>query len=426
MRKVSIIIPIIHEERVADCLAAIRANAGIPEHRYEIVTDIDYDRIGCPKMVKRLTNLSQYDLVMFLGDDTIPQDGFLKTAVDYMDSLPQGWGLVGLNDGMQNGELLATHWLAHKNLLDYCENREFFYTGYIHQYCDNELTEIAKGLGRYVWAKEARITHNHPFKDEKFRDDDYERVYSDEASRHDAKLFLKRKKAKGYFKLGIGFPLTDKKIDTPFFVSWTTMERPDFTLLMPNAPGPIDTIRNNLVVQALREQCSHLLMMDTDQVYPADTIPKLLSHERDVVAVNVHRRYPPFDPIMYHGELGNYHHVPDEDCFSGKLIEVDATGCGCILFNTEVFLDVPYPWFNIYRMRDGRLVGEDVSFCSKLKDARYSIFVDTSIEVGHLSTLEITKEFYLLFKKIKGFKWGPPPPELEAEEFSDLEVKDGR
>ena len=409
---VSIIIPIIREDRVKDCISAIKRNIVVPEDKYEIVTGVDRDRIGCPKMVKELVSRAKNEFILFLGDDTIPQYGFFLRALYKMGKLPDRWGLVGLNDGIQDGKDFATHWLASRKLLEHLENKEFFYTGYVHQYCDKELTDIAKELGRYVWAEDARIDHNHPLKDMKFEDEDYIEAYSRDNTRHDQKLYLSRRKAKGYGKLGIGFPLTDVKVYTSFLTSWTVMEKPDFTLLMPNNPGPIDVIRNNLVVQALREDCTQLLMMDTDQNYPYDTIPKLLSHEKDVVAVNVHRRYPPFDTILLRGELGKYHHIPDDECFSGELIEVDATGCGCILYNTDVFLDIPYPWFESYRMRDGRVVGEDIDFCSKIKAAGYNIYADTSISIGHISNIEITREFYMLYKKVKEFEWRPPPDEL--------------
>jgi len=408
---VSILIPVIREDRVKDCIAAIKKNILLPESKYEIITEVDKDRIGCPKMLKRLVEKAKYDFVVFLGDDTIPQYGFMIRAFYAMDKLPNRWGLVGFNDGIQDGNVLATHWLASKRLLGHLENREFFYTGYIHQFCDRELTGVATHLGRYAWAKDAVLVHNHPVRDLKFEDEDYRRVYAGDNHRHDQKLYMDRSRAKGYWKLGIGFPITDVKVYTSFFASWTVMEKPDFTLLMPNAPGPMEIIRNNLVVQALRENCTHLLMMDTDQNYPSDTIPKLLSHKKDVVAVSVHRRYPPFETILYRGEIGAYHHIPDEECFSGDLIEIDATGCGCILYNTDVFLDIPYPWFNVYRMSDGKIVGEDIDFCSKMKSAGYKIYADTSIEVGHISHIEINREFYKVYKKIKGLEWRPPPEE---------------
>jgi len=412
---VSIVIPVIRPESAKKCIEKIKENAGIESSLYEIITEEDKDRIGCPKILKSLTEKAKYDLVMFLGDDTEPEPEFLVEAISSMSQLPDGWGLVALNDGMTDGNKLATHWLAHKKLLDHTENREFFYTGYDHQFCDNELTDIAKGLGRYIYSDRAKIKHNHPIKDRAFEDEDYARVYSKEVERKDQKLYMTRKKARGYFKLGIGFPLTDIKVYTSFLASWTAMEKGSFTFLMPTFPGQIEAIRNDIVIQALRENCTHLLMMDTDQNYPSDAIPKLLSHKKDVVAASVHRRYPPFDMIMLRGELGAYHHVPDDECFSGKLIEVDAIGCACMLFNTDVFLDIPHPWFNQYRMGDGRNVGEDIDFCSKMRKQGYRIFVDTSISIGHISTVEINKDFYLLYKKVKGFEWRPPPEEANQE-----------
>ena len=409
---VSIIIPIIREGGAKECIKAIRKHALIPEDKYEIITEVDHNRIGCPSMVSKLTAKTKHDLVMFLGDDTIPQEGFLVRAIKAMGTLPDGWGLVGLNDGIQNGNVFATHWLASKKLLTHLDGGDFFYIGYIHTRCDRELTDKAKELDRYVWARDAIIVHNHPIRDKSFEDDDYKRVYSDEMTSADHKLYIKRKREKGYYKLGIAFPLTDVKVYTSFMVSWTLMDKPGFTFFLPQNPGPIDTIRNNLVTQALREDCTHLIMMDTDQNYPSDTIPKLLSHNKEVVAVNVHRRYPPFDSILLRGELGNYHHVPDDECFSGELIEIDATGCACMLYDINVFLDIPQPWFESYRLEDGRVVGEDVDFCSKLKGAGYKIYADTSIEVGHLSTIEITRDFYKLYKKVRKFEWSPPPLEL--------------
>ncbi|MFH2075419.1 MAG: hypothetical protein ABIJ57_08750, partial [Pseudomonadota bacterium] len=95
--KVSIIIPVIRPESAARCIKAINENAGVPRETFEIVSAQDHDRIGCPEMVKMLTGKTRHDLVMFLGDDTIPEAGFLKEAIEAMETLPDGWGVVGLN-----------------------------------------------------------------------------------------------------------------------------------------------------------------------------------------------------------------------------------------------------------------------------------------------------------------------------------------
>jgi hypothetical protein len=112
-------------------------------------------------MVKTMVENTTGDLVMYLGNDCLPQKDFLYLAVRrFLDSFPDGTGLVGLNDGYWHGEI-ATHWLASKSLLPLLDG-EFFHTGYFHNGCDNELTERCRKLGKYVWAKEAKVDHYHP------------------------------------------------------------------------------------------------------------------------------------------------------------------------------------------------------------------------------------------------------------------------
>jgi predicted peroxiredoxin len=136
-------------------------------------------------------------------------------------------------------------------------------------------------------------------------------------------------------------------------------------------------------------------MLDTDQVYPRDTLTKLLSHEVDIAGVLVHKRWAPFNPVMLRGTLGKYIIVEDEEMYSGDLVEVDATGTGCLLFDMRVFDKVKYPWFK-FSVINEKPVGEDIYFCSKARQSGVRIFVDTSIEVGHLTTMEVNKTLHLI------------------------------
>lgn len=404
MRKISIIIPTIRPESTKRCIELIYENAGLPADQYEIVQEVDIERIGCPKMVKRLVSKAQHDLIMFLGDDTLPQKDFLKNALTAMDSLPDGWGIVGLNTHSQ----FHQHWLAHKKMLPYL-NGELFCTEYRHCFCDNELRDIAVEMDRWILSENSSIFHGNPLLQNKALDTDLQKAYSRENWNHDKKLYLKRRDERhqrtGYQKLAIGFPITDEMVYTEFLKTWTLMEKPNYTFCVPIFHGRIEEMRNQIVSQALNQACTHLLMMDTDQIYPADTIPKLLSHDVDVVGGVVHRRYPPFDAILYRGKIGKYIHVSEEECYSGKLVKVDATGCGCVLYNTKVFIDIPSPWFEVDVNPEGKSVGEDIKFCSKLRDVGYDIHVDTSIEIGHMSLMIVNRSTYELFKKMQGYSW---------------------
>ena len=203
------------------------------------------------------------------------------------------------------------------------------------------------------------------------------------------------------FKLCIGFPCSWPFVPFPFFHSFVQMERPEFMPIFATN-GPIDGLRNKIVEDAKSIGASRLFMPDLDQTYPVDTITKLLAHNLPVVGAMVHRRYPPFDPLMLKGNINSYYIV--EDWKDGDLVEVDATGSGCLMYDMRIFHELLGPWFKFRPNPDPEksgVVGEDIGFCSNLRKAGYKIHVDTSIKCGHLSTMEITEETYWLFKSLK-------------------------
>jgi len=205
-------------------------------------------------------------------------------------------------------------------------------------------------------------------------------------------------------KLGIGLPLTDDKVYTQFLDSWIQMETPDrWVYCRPQFKGPIDAVRNHIVEEALDWDCTHLLMLDTDQEHPPDVVMKLLSHDLPIVGAKVYRRYPPYDPILLRGSIPIFGHVSDEECESGELVEVDATGCGALMCKMDVFLNIPRPWFKweMPKIDDvDVMIGEDFYFCNKAKEAGYKIYVDTSLEVSHLTIMEVNQAAYKLYSKL--------------------------
>jgi len=418
MNKVSIIIPIIRPDGARRCIEAIKKNAGIPMDQYEIVQKLDWG-VGCPEMVRQLTEKTKYDLVMFLGDDTEPQDGFLKAAVDEMSKLPDGWGVVGLNTEDPNGSNPLAHWLAHKKMLEHIPGGAFFSTDYNHCWGDNELKDIADELGRWAYAEDSRIKHNHPINKSAEWDEGYSKAYSEKAKIHDYKAYLRRKKdrmkSKHGIRLAIAEPLTDNMVYSHFHFSsvrvitnyllhlFKNNQSVHIDFLAPKYPDQIDAIRNGLVQQAQHFGCTHILFMDTDQVYnDFDMIQRMLSHDKPVVGAKIHRRYPPFDPLLLRGDPGGLYSVPDEEIQAGGLVEVGATGCGCILYDMDIFLKLDHPWFELTVGEFGQPIGEDVCFCEKLKKAGHKIYVDCSIDIKHLSLLAVDWGTYKLFKKLKG------------------------
>lgn len=207
------------------------------------------------------------------------------------------------------------------------------------------------------------------------------------------------------FHLAIGIPLSFPWVPASFFHSFIMMDRPSFTYLHADNGGA-SALRNNLVQKAFEVRATHLLMCDVDQVYHPNTVTSLLSRKLPVVGALVHRRYPPFDSLMLKlqeiDENTNGYTSIDE-WEPGSLVEVDAMGGGCTMFEMEVFKKLPYPWY-----RDDKPVpegappiGEDIALFQDLKDLGYKLYVDTAVPAGHLTTLIVNTATNRLYRAMK-------------------------
>jgi glycosyltransferase involved in cell wall biosynthesis len=183
-KDITVIIPTIRPENIpAIVLALENQEYGAEVH---VLFREDMERIGAPKMVNALIADAKTDLVCFIGDDTMPQDGMLAEAMRVMADT-EAW-LVGLNDGCGK----PTHWLMDRRLLNCLEDGQAFYEGYFHNFCDDELRVRADKLGKYVFAENAKIQHSHPCHGNAPMDDDYKRVLDPERWAHDETLFRDR------------------------------------------------------------------------------------------------------------------------------------------------------------------------------------------------------------------------------------------
>ena len=411
---ISVIIPVVRPENIEKLVQQVHDNSGLQPCEIEVLWEEDVDSIGCPEMVKRLVARTQYELVCFIGDDTSPQPGFLVEAIAAMQTLTdqadvidsRAWGLVGLND--KSGRRNPTHWIAHKKLLEFTGG-DFFSTAYTHNFCDNELWDIAEELGRYVYAEKAVVLHDHKVLDS---DSDSEVLWSRSSSETNQASFgidratytrrlIERRAARQpkHRRVALAFPITDEKVSVDFMKSLLGMDLSTVSeMLFPeHRPSEgyrdIADVRTNMVRQALQNGCTDVIFMDTDQTYAPDTVTKLMAISSFIVGAPVHRRWKPFDVVLRRGTLESYTLVPKEEAYSGDVIKVDATGTGCLRIDTAVFRALGGNPFIIGRGSRGQTIGEDIGFCSRARTAGFEILIDTSIQVGHNRTFTIDRNF---------------------------------
>ncbi len=200
--KVSVCIPTLgRPEKLHRLLEAIKVNSGYKN--YEVIVKSDEmppNNAGAPKTFQRCVDESTGELVMFLGNDVVPQDNFLREAVwEMIRRFPQLDGMVGLNDNYWQEHHVAPHFLISKKLLPMLDG-EFFHTGYFHTGVDNELRARVEMLGKYTFGKKAQIFHDHPMMAGSKADMDmlYAQAYSGPRHDEDDKLYMERAKKFGF------------------------------------------------------------------------------------------------------------------------------------------------------------------------------------------------------------------------------------
>ena len=74
----------------------------------------------------------------------------------------------------------------------------------------------------------------------------------------------------------------------------------------------------------------------------------------------------------------------------GKLTQVDAVGMGCCLIDTRIFNSLEYPWFKYgERMNEP---GEDISFCERVRELGFKIWVHGDVVFNHWGKYKFTLE----------------------------------
>lgn len=145
--------------------------------------------------------------------------------------------------------------------------------------------------------------------------------------------------------------------------------------------------RNAIVEAAQQYDCDRILMLDDDMVIDWDQrgheaydfLRILIAHDKDICGVRYYQRGQECQPVLMRrlNEKG-YRFLHDDEILNG-LQEVDVAGGGCLLIKTRIFDRIPFPYFNPEHQ-----YGTDVQLCRQAQAKGFTVWADTSIELGHL------------------------------------------
>jgi hypothetical protein len=167
--------------------------------------------------------------------------------------------------------------------------------------------------------------------------------------------------------------------------------------------------REALLQEFLKGEAEWVFIVDTDMILPPDALKRLLRWRKKMVTGlyfgRGERGYPviftPHQPLDEWPKIRYFEYPQD----SG-LIEVGATGHGCLLIHRSVIEAMKPPYSRLGPWKGEEVVGSDVRLCMKArKEAGVKIWCDTSLKCGHLRPAPITEDTWLANKEKHRAEW---------------------
>lgn len=150
--------------------------------------------------------------------------------------------------------------------------------------------------------------------------------------------------------------------------------------------------RDQLANMALDAGSSHILWLDSDMMFPPDTIEQLLLRDVGIVAGNYVTRQYPHKTVAY-SQMHNWRSYVINDPDNNELIAVDAVGMGCMLVRTDIIKQMRTPRFQTVWVEESQdHMGEDFYFCQQARNLGHDIWIDQqfSDKLTHLGTFAFT------------------------------------
>lgn len=157
--------------------------------------------------------------------------------------------------------------------------------------------------------------------------------------------------------------------------------------------------RNIISLTAIEQGFDQVMWLDSDMMFPPDTLLKLQAHGKDMVTGLYVTRRTPVEPVLY-AEISEPARnadgylqkkiTPYMDFPRDSFFPVAGCGFGCVLTSTKLLKEVwdrfgpaftPFPW-----------AGEDISFCHRVNLLGHQIYCDSTVSCGHIGTYIYTEK----------------------------------
>lgn len=185
-------------------------------------------------------------------------------------------------------------------------------------------------------------------------------------------------------RVAIGIPSKDS-VKTDFamslcnLVEYTVRKEPRMEIvLISEKTAIIEQGRHNIVAKARLLDADHLLFLDSDMTFPADTLLRLYRAGKAIIGCNAARRG---DDL---GDTAEDIQNPDAPISICRTV-----GTGVMLISMAVFRELVPPYFQVrWDAEHEVFISEDRVFCSHMGMLHYPIYCHNSLsrEIGHIGS----------------------------------------
>lgn len=199
-------------------------------------------------------------------------------------------------------------------------------------------------------------------------------------------------------KVFIAVPSLDT-VPALFCQSLALLQRAGDTIVGFQVGSLVYNARNELARQAIKSEADWVLWLDSDMVFEPDLLKKMLKvceeNDIDFLTGLCFRRKPPYTPCLFDRLDKMEHGASYTTIMSVPEGRFKVGGCGFagVLMSTDVLLSVAARFGGrMFDPMEG--FGEDVSFCWRARQCGYEIWCDSDIELGHVGSMIVTREFF--------------------------------
>src|SRR5262249_3768876 len=130
-----------------------------------------------------------------------------------------------------------------------------------------------------------------------------------------------------------------------------------------------------------------MFWLDSDMIFPPDTLIRLLLHDKDIIGCNYRQRDPPYMYVGHYMDESGQPNIDVENALRTGLARMCQMPTGLLLTKFDIYRKMAWPWF------DASLTGprDDIYFCRKATSMGYEIWCDQDLtaQVKHRDMQDI-------------------------------------